>query len=183
MRRANVVRAAEAELRFSSRTCKHPAGAWGASGRRDDRTFDQAGSGRGKRRPPCGASVGAAGRGPRASTRTGAAPHHPQPAPTRRRGGGRRIPLLGDQESHSSPPADRGRAVEVQSAAKADGRPACALVLDPDLVRIRPRAHRPFQGWRYLRPEDAPPDGHTGSGGVDALPSEMAEELRRLGLL
>ena len=77
----------------------------------------------------------------------------------------------------------RQRIVDVQSAAKADGRPACALVLDPDLVRIRPRAHRPFQGWRYLRPEDAPPDGHTGSGGVDALPSEMAEELRRLGLL
>ena len=77
----------------------------------------------------------------------------------------------------------RQRIVDVQSAAKADGRPACALVLDPDLVRIRPRAHRPFQGWRYLRPEDGPPDGHTGSGGVDALPSEMAQELRRLGLL
>ena len=73
--------------------------------------------------------------------------------------------------------------VDVRSAAKADGRPACALVLDPDLVRIRPRAHRPFQGWRYLRPEDAPPDGDAGLGGDDALPSEMAEELRRLGLL
>ncbi|MDP6805269.1 MAG: DUF1489 domain-containing protein [Rhodospirillales bacterium] len=77
----------------------------------------------------------------------------------------------------------RQQIVDVRSAAKSDGRPACALVLDPDLVRTRRRARRPFQGWRYLRPEDAPPDRDSGVGGADALPLEMAEELRRLGLL
>lgn len=77
----------------------------------------------------------------------------------------------------------RQRIVDLQSAVKADGRPACALILDPGLVRTRPRAHRPFQGWRYLRPEDAPPDGGPGIGGVNALPNEMVQELRRLGLL
>jgi hypothetical protein len=61
----------------------------------------------------------------------------------------------------------------------------CLLILDPALVETVPRPQRPFQGWRYLKAEDAPGD----AGGVGAgqpaqdLPAEMAAELARLGLL
>ncbi len=61
-------------------------------------------------------------------------------------------------------------------------RPRCRILLDPELVSTAPRSIRPFQGWRYLQAADAPPDlGAAGAAG-DALPAEMVEELRRLGL-
>lgn len=58
----------------------------------------------------------------------------------------------------------------------------CALVLDPHLVRTVPRAHRPFQGWRYLPAAKAPPDAPSG-GGLADVPDHLADELRELGLL
>jgi len=63
-----------------------------------------------------------------------------------------------------------------------DGVRRCALVLDPLLVRTVPRAHRPFQGWRYLPGSKAPPDTTDGDGVAD-VPEHMAAELRELGLL
>jgi hypothetical protein len=39
-----------------------------------------------------------------------------------------------------------------------DGKAMCRVHLDPALVRVQARRKRPFQGWRYLTPEDAPPD-------------------------
>ena len=39
-----------------------------------------------------------------------------------------------------------------------DGGPKCRIHLDPELIRTRPRKKRPFQGWRYLAPSDAPAD-------------------------
>ena len=35
---------------------------------------------------------------------------------------------------------------------------AAPIRLDPEVVRTVPQPRRPFQGWRYLRPEDAPRD-------------------------
>jgi len=58
----------------------------------------------------------------------------------------------------------------------------CMLLLDGDVVPTVPRRHRPFQGWRYLTSKDAPPDSN-GEGQSDNMPSEMARELRDLGLL
>ncbi|MBT6119507.1 MAG: DUF1489 domain-containing protein [Rhodospirillaceae bacterium] len=64
----------------------------------------------------------------------------------------------------------------------ADERPFCAIQYGPELIRVVPRAHRPFQGWRYLDPEDAPPDlGEAERQGEP--PPEMAAELRALGLI
>lgn len=63
------------------------------------------------------------------------------------------------------------------------GAPGCAIVMHPELVETRPRAHRPFQGWRYLEGEDAPPDLAIGEVVADDLPEDMEEELRALGLL
>ena len=39
-----------------------------------------------------------------------------------------------------------------------EGKAMCRIHLDPDLVRTKSRKKRPFQGWRYLEPGDAPPD-------------------------
>ena len=59
------------------------------------------------------------------------------------------------------------------------------LQVDPDLVPTLWRPWRPFQGWRYLKPIDAPPDAPGGIGGdapEGALPARMIAELRALGL-
>jgi hypothetical protein len=62
-----------------------------------------------------------------------------------------------------------------------EGRAArCQMVVSPQLVRVAPTPRRPFQGWRYLKPEDAPPDLDAASG-LDAMPADLAAELRALG--
>ena len=77
----------------------------------------------------------------------------------------------------------RQRVLACDSIVDSEGRPACALVLDPTLVRVEPRPWRAFQGWRYLEADAAPPDLRGTASGVEELPPEMAEELRSLGLL
>src|SRR6201988_460476 len=39
-----------------------------------------------------------------------------------------------------------------------DGIGRWGVVLEPKVVRVEPRPHRAFQGWRYLAPKDAPRD-------------------------
>jgi len=61
-----------------------------------------------------------------------------------------------------------------------NGRRYCRIEIDQQLVRTLPRAWRPFQGWRYLAPEDAPQD----CGEAGELPSDrLLAELRALGLI
>lgn len=77
----------------------------------------------------------------------------------------------------------RQRLLGLERVPDADGRAYTRLLLAPELVRVAPRAQRPFQGWRYLAPEDAPPDlGAAGEGGDD-LPAALLAELRQLGIL
>lgn len=77
----------------------------------------------------------------------------------------------------------RQRISEFRPVEREDGKPACALILHPELIRTRPRSFRPFQGWRYLAATDSPPDLPKGFDPSDALPEMMADELRELGLL
>ncbi len=58
----------------------------------------------------------------------------------------------------------------------------CDLVLEPKLVLTGMQPRRPFQGWRYLKAEDVPPDIRKAKGGGD-MPAEMRRELSELGLL
>lgn len=58
----------------------------------------------------------------------------------------------------------------------------CGIRMDRTLVPVIPTPRRPHQGWRYLEPADAPADLPK-SGGRNALPPELAAELRALGLL
>jgi hypothetical protein len=67
-----------------------------------------------------------------------------------------------------------------------DDSSACAgIVLDPALVPVAGRPTKPFQGWRYLTPEAAPPDlsAMPEAAGADELPPAMRRELQALGLL
>lgn len=64
----------------------------------------------------------------------------------------------------------------------ADGVSRCAIRLDPALVRTVAQPRRPFQGWRYLRPEDAPADAG-GEPGDDEMPPRLARELAEIGVL
>ena len=73
--------------------------------------------------------------------------------------------------------------VGIDSAVSHEGQPRCALILDRDLIPVRAQPCRPFQGWRYLEAAAAPPDALCGADEADAMPAEMAEELRELGLL
>ena len=58
-----------------------------------------------------------------------------------------------------------------------NGHPSCAIVYEPVLIPVARRLHRPFQGWRYLKADDAPPDLPGGMSG------ELGAELAALGLL
>ena len=62
-----------------------------------------------------------------------------------------------------------------------NGRRYCLIEVDPDLVPTLSRSCRPFQGWRYLAPEAAPPD--RAPAGALPLPDHMLAELRALGLI
>ena len=64
-----------------------------------------------------------------------------------------------------------------------DGRRYVAVEYDKELVPVLWQPKRPFQGWRYLEPRHAPPDRAIAAAGNDDLPTEMAAELRSLGLL
>jgi len=91
----------------------------------------------------------------------------------------------------------RQRLLDIEEQSTEAGTLVTLLQLDPELVRIEARAQRAFQGWRYLRPEDAPAelaagprplsDG-PGEGGPreddeSGPPAAMLAELRALGLL
>lgn len=74
----------------------------------------------------------------------------------------------------------RQRLTGIEPFVDAEGIGRCRLVLDHALVATEMRMMRPFQGWRYLKPEDAPADlGEAGDG----LPAELRRELAGLGLL
>ncbi len=73
--------------------------------------------------------------------------------------------------------------IGIEPVDRDDGRPACALILDPNLVRTEIKSFRRFQGWRYLAVEAAPADAPPSSGSDDDVPAEMAAELKGLGLL
>lgn len=65
----------------------------------------------------------------------------------------------------------------------ADGIRRCGIVLHPDLVRVTPSLKRPFQGWRYLAPTDAPRDLPKGHKDEEPLPVDLNRALAEIGVL
>jgi hypothetical protein len=78
----------------------------------------------------------------------------------------------------------RQRLVGFEDGRKEDGTPCCLLLLDPEIVPVRPVPRRAFQGWRYLDPADAPADlAGSRRGDVGELPPAMRRDLAALGLI
>lgn len=75
----------------------------------------------------------------------------------------------------------RQRLIDIRPFTDGDGIGRCRLVMEPKVVETVWRPRRAFQGWRYLRTADAPPDRAIADG--DDLPAEMRGELADLGIL
>jgi len=76
----------------------------------------------------------------------------------------------------------RQKLLNIRSFTGGDGITRCDLVLGPEVIETSPAPKRPFQGWRYLKDEEAPRD-LGGSGLADDMPSDLRRELAELGLL
>jgi len=80
----------------------------------------------------------------------------------------------------------RQRIIGIEKSVNSQGRPSCALVLDPALVKTELKEFRAFQGWRYFPPKDAPADLNPAvmaGQGKSSLPTDLAAELKSLGLI
>ena len=75
----------------------------------------------------------------------------------------------------------RQRVIGFRSERDDKGRAYCLIEVAPELIATVWRPWRPFQGWRYLAPADAPPDrtGEPEQGRDEApMPARMVAELR-----
>jgi hypothetical protein len=79
----------------------------------------------------------------------------------------------------------RQRIVDIIEDHRDNGEACTALLLDRKLVPLAGRPTKPFQGWRYLRPEEAPRDLTIGprARGEEMLPPALRRELKVLCLL
>ena len=76
----------------------------------------------------------------------------------------------------------RQRIHDLQGVTGEDGIARCAIHLDAKVVRTEAAPRRPFQGWRYLDPKDAPRDLAAGRHREDPLPTQLAQALAEMGL-
>ncbi|WP_373355818.1 DUF1489 family protein [Pseudoroseicyclus sp. CXY001] len=77
----------------------------------------------------------------------------------------------------------RQRVVRLDEVVREDGIRRCAIVLDPELHRTAAVPKKPFQGWRYLKPSDAPPDLPPHRAQEEALPPGLSKALADLGVI
>lgn len=77
----------------------------------------------------------------------------------------------------------RQRILRLDEVFGSDGIRRCAIVLEPKLVRTQISLRRPFQGWRYLAPDDAPPDLPEGREDEAAIPVELNAALAEIGVI
>lgn len=74
-----------------------------------------------------------------------------------------------------------GRSPILRFTQRDDGR--WHIHLAPVLIPVATQPKRAHQGWRYLKDEDAPRDLGEGESAGDAMPSKLARELMKLGLV
>ena len=78
----------------------------------------------------------------------------------------------------------RQRILDLQEVNLGDGIPRCALVLDAEVIRTEAAPRRPFQGWRYLDPDEAPLDLNGRSkADITSMPPKLRKQLAELGLI
>lgn len=77
----------------------------------------------------------------------------------------------------------RQRILRFDAVEGADGIIRCGIVLEPEVTRTAPAPKRPFQGWRYLKASDTPPDLSSARATDTPLPPKLARELAEIGVL
>lgn len=79
----------------------------------------------------------------------------------------------------------RQRILDIVEDRRDDSSACTGLVLDPEIVPVTGRPTKPFQGWRYLQPDDAPADltAMPAAMGADELPASLRQALRALCLI
>jgi len=77
----------------------------------------------------------------------------------------------------------RQRIVRLDEVIGQDGIRRCGIVLDPEIIRTTSARKRPFQGWRYLQPGDAPADLPASRQEEEALPADLSAALADIGVL
>jgi hypothetical protein len=76
----------------------------------------------------------------------------------------------------------RQRVIRLDEHLSDDGIRRCAIVSDPELIRVNATPKRAFQGWRYLSVEDAPEDIPQGRQDEEPLPPELSNALAAIGV-
>lgn len=76
----------------------------------------------------------------------------------------------------------RQRVLRLEEVIGHDGIRRCGIVLDEKLIRTQPAPRRPFQGWRYLTPGDAPADLPQTRRNETPLPPELSAALAEIGV-
>jgi hypothetical protein len=76
----------------------------------------------------------------------------------------------------------RQRIVRLERVEGADGILRCGIIMDPEVVLTETAPRRPFQGWRYLEPIDAPRDLSVTRLHEVPLPPQLASALAELGV-
>lgn len=77
----------------------------------------------------------------------------------------------------------RQRLIRLDPYEDGEGAVRCAIVSDPELVRVAPTPKRAFQGWRYLKPGDAPRDLGAREARETPLPPKLSAALAEIGVL
>ncbi|KOF22396.1 hypothetical protein AC244_02360 [Ensifer adhaerens] len=73
--------------------------------------------------------------------------------------------------------------ISIETFTDGEGIGRCNLILGPEVVETELQPRRAFQGWRYLKANEAPRDLASLSGGGADMPLELRRELAELGLL
>jgi len=75
----------------------------------------------------------------------------------------------------------RSEIVSLERIQGDDGIKRCAILMSPEVIRTAPAPKRPFQGWRYLKPEDAPRDLAGPGAEGEGLPDDLRAKLMEIG--
>ncbi|QDH13734.1 DUF1489 family protein [Formicincola oecophyllae] len=68
-----------------------------------------------------------------------------------------------------------------------DGTKGTLILVTDEVIEVEATLRRPFQGWRYLKPEDAPPDLDPllakAMANQNAMPPSIRKRLAELGIV
>ena len=77
----------------------------------------------------------------------------------------------------------RQEILALEEVVSSDQIKRCGIVLSEKIIKTFPKPKRAFQGWRYLRSDQAPLDSGEFSFSEDELPHYLQLELSKLGVL